>query len=364
MNKSFPLRAATGVLALAAVLALSGCEAEEEEGAAPIRPVRAVTADVQEGGEAISVAGTIESRAQVDLGFRIGGRLVERDVDVGDEVAAGQVIARLDSADEENGVRAAEAGLSAALGTLSEARINYDRQRQLYQRQIAARAAFERAEQVFTSAQGSADAAEAQLAIAERRLNDTVLYADGPGIVTAVGAETGEVVQPGRMIVQLARAEGKDAVFDVAAGLVDTVPPNAEITVALSNAPSTTATGRVREVAPRADAATGTIRVRVGLIDPPAAMRLGSTVIGRATVGGTPGIELPATALTSSDGSPAVWVVDPDSFEVALRPVVIDRFSPASVRVGEGLEQGEVVVTAGIQALRPGQEVRLLETAP
>lgn len=144
---------------------------------------------------------------------------------------------------------------------------------------------------------------------------------------------------------------------------MDTVPPNTEILVALSNAPSTTATGRVREVAPRADAATGTIRVRVGLIDPPAEMRLGSTVIGRATVGGAPGIELPATALTSSDGSPAVWVVDPSSFEVALRPVIVERFSPASVRVGEGLEPDEIVVTAGVQALRPGQKVRLLETA-
>lgn len=357
-------RATTAVLALAAGLVLAGCDAEEEDAAAPIRPVRAVTADLQEGGEQVSVAGTIESRAQVDLGFRIGGRIVERGVDVGDEVTSGQVLARLDSADEENGVRAAEAALSAALGTLSEARINYDRQRQLYQRQIAARAAFERAEQVFTSAQASADAAEAQLAIAQRRLNDTVLYSDGPGVVTMVGGEPGEVIPAGRMIVQLARSEGKDAVFDVAASLVDTVAPNTEIMVALSNDPSMTATGRVREVAPRADAATGTIRVRVGLIDPPAAMRLGSTVIGRATVGGASGIELPATALTSSDGAPAVWVVDPTSFEVALRPVTVERFSPASVRVGEGLEPGEVVVTAGIQALRPGQQVRLLETAP
>ncbi len=206
MLKKTCSRAAAGLLALATVLALAGCEAEEEQGEAPIRPVRAVTAVLQEGGEAISVAGTIESRAQVDLGFRIGGRLVQRAVDVGDAVTAGQVLAKLDSADEENGVRAAEAGLSAALGTLSEARINYDRQRQLYQRQIAARAAFERAEQVFTSAQGSADAAEAQLAIAERRLNDTVLYSDGTGVVTAVGAESGEVVQPARMIVQVARA--------------------------------------------------------------------------------------------------------------------------------------------------------------
>lgn len=120
----------------------------------------------------------------MNLAFRIGGRLTERRVDVGDTVEPGHLLARLDPTDEENGLRAAEASLAAANGQLSEARINYDRQRQLYERQIAARVAFGRAEQVYTTAQAAADPAAAQVGIARRRLADTELYADAAGVLT------------------------------------------------------------------------------------------------------------------------------------------------------------------------------------
>jgi RND family efflux transporter MFP subunit len=178
-------------------------------------------------------------------------------------------------------------------------------------------------------------------------------------VITEVGAEPGEIVQAGRMIAQKSQDDGLDAVFDVAAGLIEATPPDPEVTVALSLTPSVTAQGRVREVAPRADAATGTFRVRVGLIDPPAEMRLGSTVTGRTTFGGTGGVELPATALTAADGAPAVWVVDPATSTVSLRPIGVAAFNPASVSVESGLEIGEIVVTAGVQALRPGKQVRV-----
>jgi RND family efflux transporter MFP subunit len=296
----------------------------------------------------------------VDFGFRIGGRLLERLVGVGDTVEPGQVIARLDPSDEENALRGAEAGLAAAAAQLSEARSTYQRQRQLFERDIVSRAGLERAEQTFTSAQSAYDAAEAQVGIARRRLADTVLVADAPGVVTAVGAEAGEVVGAGRRIVLLARDEGKDAVFDVPATVAAVVPPDPEVAVTLSLNAGVTATGRVREVAPRADPSTGTIRVRVGLIDPPEEMRLGSTVNGRVHFGSSGGIEIPASALTASDGAPAVWVVDEASRTVSLRPVEVTRFTPATVAVAGGLEVGERVVTAGVQALRPGQEVRLL----
>ncbi len=347
------------VLAVVLLAGLAACDGEEAPAPAEIRPVRTMTVTETTRAEVVSLAGTIESRVLVDLAFRIGGRMTERLVDVGDTVEAGQILARLDPTDEENALRAAEASLVAANGQLSEARINYDRQRQLYERQIAARAAFERAEQVFTSTQAAADAATAQAAIARRRLEDTELRADAPGVITAIGAEPGEVVQPGRMIAQKSREDGLDAVFDVAAGLLGTVPPDPEVTVALSLTPGVSAEGRVREVAPRADAATGTFRVRVGLIDPPAEMRLGSTVTGRTTFGGIGGIELPASALTNANGGPAVWIVDPATNTVDLRPIGVARFSPAGVSVSDGLALGEIVVTAGVQALRPGQEIRL-----
>jgi len=132
------------------------------------------------------------------------------------------------------------------------------------------------------------------------------------------------------------------------------------ITVALSTNPAVSAQGRIREVAPRADAVTGTFRVRVGLIEPPAELRLGSTVTATSTFDPVGSIEVPASALTSADGKPAVWVVDAATMAVALRPVTVDRFTPAAVVVLEGLGAGDIVVTAGVQALRPGQTVRLM----
>lgn len=368
MNHSGNVRRPSQSVALGALLVvmipvLAGCSREEEKREPEIRPVRTVTVEKREAGESIQLAGTVESQVQVDLAFRIGGRLVERSVNVGDKIKAGQLIARLDPTDERNSLRAAEAALIAANGQLSEARLNYDRQRHLYERQIAARIAFERAEQVFTTAQAAVKAAEAQVGLATQRLDDTELYADAPGVVTARGAETGEVVQPGRMIVQIARDEGKDAVFNVPANIRAASQPDPEVTVSLSLSPGVTAKGRVREVAPRADAATGTFRVRVGLIDPPEEMRLGSTVVGRTTFARHAGIELPASALTSKDGQPAVWIVDPKALTVVLRPIGVARFNPGSVVVAEGVTPGELVVTAGVQALRPGQKVRLLGAA-
>lgn len=349
------------LLAIGLATVLAACQEEEAAEETPeLRPVRSVVVEESTAGETITLSGTVESQVEVDLGFRIGGRLVERLVSVGETVAPGQVIARLDPADEENALRGAQAGLTAAAAQLSEARANYGRQRQLFEREVISRAGLERAEQTFASAQGAYDAAAAQVGIAERRLADTVLTADAPGVVTAVGAEPGEVVTAGRRIVQLARDEGKDAVFDVPATVAATAPPDPEVVVTLSLDPNVTAMGRIREVAPRADASTGTIRVRVGLIDPPADMRLGSTITGRVHFGASGGIEVPASALTASDGAPAVWVVDPATNTVALRPVEVARFAPATVGIAGGLEIGERVVTAGVQALRPGQEVRLL----
>lgn len=346
-------------LLCAAALGLAACEAEEEAAEPDVRPVRVVVVEEGSGGERIALAGTVESQVEVDLAFRINGRITERLAEVGDAVAAGAVVARLDPEDERNALRAAEAGLAAAGGQLSEARINYDRQRQLFERGIAARAAFERAEQVFQTAQAAFDSAEAQVALARTRLGDTELRADAPGIVTAVGAEPGEFVQAGRMVVQLARDDGRDAVVDVPAAIIERAPPDPEVTVTLSLNPAVRAMGRVREVAPRADPVTGTFRVRIGLIDPPAEMRLGSTVSASIMAGSLGGIEVPASALTGRDGEPAVWVLDRETMTVALRPIGVARFGPVSVTVADGLAAGEIVVTAGVQALRPGQAVRV-----
>jgi RND family efflux transporter MFP subunit len=163
------------------------------------------------------------------------------------------------------------------------------------------------------------------------------------------------------MVLQVARQGGRDAVFNVPSQLIRKSPKDPEVTVALSDEPAVIATGHVREVAPQADAATGTYVVKIALDNPPDAMRLGATVVGQVRIQSEPVIQLPGTALTQSEGKPAVWVVDPEKKTVSLRPVAVGHYDTSSVVVSDGLKDGDLVVTAGVQALRPGQEVRLPE---
>lgn len=349
-------------VAAAALAVLAACQPAEQKAAPEIRPVRVVTIQSGSGGDSVSLTGRVQAESEVNLAFRIDGRMISRAVNVGDTVTAGQEIARLNPENEENGLRAAEATLQGARGQLIEARANEERNRSLLAQNFISQAAFDRITQVANSAQAQVDAAQAQVGIARNRLGYTRLLADAGGVVTAVGAEPGEVVQGGRMVVQVARKDGRDAVFDVSARLKDIAPANPEITVTLATDPAVTAKGRVREVSPRADPVTGTFAVRVGLIDPPAAMRLGTTVTGRMQVGAPQGIELPASALIRAEGRSAVWVVDPQTMTVSLRTIEVQVSDPEKVRVMAGLNSGEIVVAAGVQALRPAQKVRLLET--
>jgi RND family efflux transporter MFP subunit len=188
----------------------------------------------------------------------------------------------------------------------------------------------------------------------------TVLTADADGAVVARGAEPGEVVQAGQMIVRIAREGGVDAVFEVPPLVVRRAARTQSVAVALVDDPAVTAAGRVREISPQADPVTGTFTVRVGLESPPAGMLLGSVVTGRVTIEGEPLIVVPSSALATSGGSPALWVVDPANSTVSLRPIRIARHEPDAVVVAEGLAPGDTVVTAGVQTLRAGQKVRIL----
>jgi RND family efflux transporter MFP subunit len=326
------------------------------------RPVRTIAVQQRAGGETVSLTGHVRAKDQTDLGFRLDGRVIERSVRVGDRVSAGQVIARLDPQIQQNTVRSAEGNLSSLQAQLREASIAFWRQQQLIKDGWTSRANFDKAQHSLETLQAQADAAQAQLRTAQEQLGFTELAADGPGVVTKVGAEPGEVVSPGRMVVRVARDGGRDAVFDVPGPVVQSPRPSV-VEIALTSDPAVKATGQVREVSPQADATTRTWQVKVGIIDPPPGMQLGSTVTGSVELAAPPGVELPASALTKANGEPAVWVVDPQSHTVSLRNVDVSRYDPARVVVSKGLENGTVVVTAGVQVLHPGQKVRLLGAA-
>jgi RND family efflux transporter MFP subunit len=339
---------------------LAGCGRETEASAPEVRPVRTVTVAKREVGEIVAYTGRIEAENETRLSFRIGGRMIERSVNVGDRVAPGQVVAKLDAQNELNGLRSAQAAVTAAQAQFTEAQSNYDRQKFLLARDVASRVQYERAEQSRDTARAQLDSAQAQLDVARDQVGDTELKADAGGIVIATAAEAGEVVQAGQLILRVAPKGGRDAVFDVPGQVLRSAPRDPVVEVSLTDDPSVTTTGRVREVAPQADPVTRTFEVKVGLTDPPAAMRLGATVTGRMQINSSPTIEIPASALTEFNRGPALWVVDPSALTVSLRNVDVQRHDPATVAISKGLETGEIVVTAGVQALHPGQKVRLL----
>jgi RND family efflux transporter MFP subunit len=177
--------------------------------------------------------------------------------------------------------------------------------------------------------------------------------------VVGVGAEPSEFVGVGQMVVRLARRDGRDAVFDVPSTMLDTISGDARFRVSLVTDPATSAWGRVREVAPQADPVTRTFRIRVGLTDPPPLFRLGSAVQGTLE-NDTPGLlQIPTSALIAAAVPPAVWVVDPVALKVSSRKVEIGRTEPTTTWIANGLQTGDIVVTAGTNALSEGQSVRI-----
>jgi RND family efflux transporter MFP subunit len=338
---------------------MGGCKQEAATETAPPRPVRTAIAAKSELGQSVVLTGQILAEKEIGLAFRIGGRIIERKAGVGDRIEPDQVLAKLDPRNELNALRSARAALSAAEGRLTQDANNFERQQTLLNRGFTTKVLFDQAQQTLRTAQAQVDDAKAQLEIAEDRVGYTELKAHVGGTITARGAESGEVVQAGQMVFQVARDSGWDAVFDVPAQVMRGVPEDAQISLSLADDPSVTAKGRVRQVDPQADPITRTFKVRVSVNNPPPEMRLGATVTGRMDMDSSQGFAVPASALTAADGSPALWIVDPANMTVKLHKVEVLRFDPGTVVISRGLEGGEIIVTAGVQALHPGQKVRL-----
>jgi RND family efflux transporter MFP subunit len=349
---------------LGALILLAACGRNEDEQVQEVRPVQVMVTDTQLSGRTVTLIGNVQPESESSLSFRIGGRMMERLVGVGDQVRPGQLVAQLDPQDEQSGQQGARAQLSAAQAMAVEADNNFSRMRELVAQDAVSRALFDQAEAGRRATRSQVEAAQAQVRLADNRLGYTRLVSDMAGVVTARGAEPGEVVAAGQMIVQLAREGGRDAVFDVPARIKDNAPGNATLEVMLTSDTTVSTRGQVREIAPRADPITGTFRVKVALQDPPPAMRLGSTVTGRLSVEGVLGIEIPAAAVVRSGSKSAVWVVDPKTHLVAAREIAVQSAGPSTVMVASGLKQGDIVVTAGVQALRPGQKVRPIGLTP
>ena len=217
---------------------LAACQRKAEEAAQAARPVRTLTVDKRAAGAPVVLTGRIEAEDEVALAFRISGRLLENELRMGDRVQPGQLLARLESQNELNALRAAQANLAAAQGQLTQARNHFERQDTLLKQGWTTRANHDQATQALQTAQAQVEAAEAQLKSARDLVSFTELKADAPGVLTATGPRAGEVVQAGQMIARIARQDGRDAVFEVPAQVIRSAPPDPEITVFLTEDPT------------------------------------------------------------------------------------------------------------------------------
>lgn len=344
------------------VCLLAACE-EKTAAPEPPRPVRTVVAERIDERQTMTQTGTVTPRVETDVSFQVSGRLLRRVVDVGARIGKGDLIASIDPSDIANEVKAAEADVASSAAAQAIAQSNLERQRWLFDRQIVAKVSVESAESDWKAAVAKHDAATAALASARNKLGYADLRASLSGVVTAVGANAGQVVGAGQMVVRIASDSEKDATFDVAESVINSIPPDVEVRVSLLSDPGVSTKGRVREISPSADDATRSYRIKVGLADAPEEMSLGATVTGAITAPGVPAITLPAAAISAADGKPAVFVVDAASGKLTLKPVTVERYSEKNVLVSSGVDAGERVVVAGVSKLRPGQIVSLDESA-
>jgi RND family efflux transporter MFP subunit len=304
-------------------------------------------------------AGSVEPQFSADLAFRLLGRVVSRDVKVGDIVSKGTTIAALDPTALELAVQAAKAELSNAEAQFANAAASEERQRQLLAAANTSQAVFDAAQQARQAAEAGVERAKAALAKSQEQLGYARLFSDFDGVVTAVGAEVGQTVSAGQTVVTVARSDLREAVVDIPDRLTGDLPAGTPFQVILQSLPTIQTEAKLREIAPQAEGSTRTRRVRLTLTDPPTAFRLGSTVTATRMTKVAPTIELPLSALLEKNGADKVWIVDPKTSSVSTREIKVIAKGATTFTVAEGLEAGMRVVTAGVHSLTEGQKVRV-----
>lgn len=351
-------RALIALIGLSAAVALSGCSQNEASPAPPTRPVLSMVVAPQ-GIETVSFTGTVQPRFSRDLGFRVLGRVVARNVDVGQQVTAGQLLASLDPMALSLAVRQLEAELAKADAQLVYATATKDRKKALVAQKVASQADLDTADEALAAANAAVARGRATLDKAKEQLSYTRLVSDTDGIVTAVNAEVGQTVNAGDTVFTVAQAEVREAMVDVPDEMAQSLKVGDVFTMTLQVEPSIRASGRVREIAPQADAATRTRRIRITLDAPPPTFRIGTTVIASLQLTERTSIELPRSALLRADDRAFIWVVDEKALTVSRKPVDVASEVGETLRIRSGIDVGMRVVIAGVNSLAEGQKIKI-----
>ena len=345
----------------AAVVALAACS-KPAPAPEPVRAVKVLTVGAAPAETRHEFAGEVRARVESRLAFRVGGKIVQRQVEVGQRVKPGQVLAQLDAQDLRLAADAARAQVAAAATNRDLAAADFRRYQALREQNFISGAELERRETALKAAQAQLDQAQAQLAAQSNQARYATLVADVAGVVTAVDAEAGQVVAAGAPVVRIAQDGPRDVVFSVPEDKVAAVRPGSGVDVRVW-AQDTALQGKVREVAASADPVTRTYAVKVsleGAVQPP----LGATVyvLPRSlAVAGTPVLKLPTSALRQEGQGTAVWVLDRATMTVRSQPVQVATADGNEAVIASGLQPGMTVVAAGVHVLAPGQKVTVYQ---
>ena len=349
--------------AMTALMAACSKPAPPEE---PIRAVKVMTVGVNTFESGYEFAGEVKAKVESRLGFRVGGKIIKRQAELGQRVEAGQVLAQLDPQDYKLAADAARAQLRAAGTNRDLAAADYKRYKELKEQNFISGAELERRDATFKAAQAQYEQAQSQLAVQGNQANYASLVADVSGIVTAVEAEPGQVVAAGTPVVRIAADGMRDVVFSVPEDKVTSIKPGMLVKVRgwAQEAQTASTVAKVREVSASADPATRTYQVKLAL-DTKTPPPLGATVYvlpeGLGGLQGLPVIKLPTSALRQEGKSSAVWVLEKASMTIKSQVVQIATADGNEAVIANGLQPGMLVVSAGVHVLSAGQKVTIYQ---
>ena len=357
---SFPaaVRFSAALFLVAVLVACKQPVAPEE----PIRAVKVITVGASAFGSEPEFSAEVRARVESRLGFRVAGKIIRRQAELGQHVKAGETLAQLDPQDYRLAADAARAQSVAALTNRDLAAADLKRYRELREQNFISGAELERRDATWKAAQAQLEQAQAQLSSQGNQATYTTLIADVSGIVTAIEAEPGQVVSAGTPVVRIAQDGARDVVFAVPEDRAALIRPGSAVTVR-GWATTTEINGKVREVAASADPVTRTYLVKVA-IDAASSPALGATVSARPQAlarTGTTVIKLPTSALRQEGATTAVWVVDQPGMTVRSQPVQLATADGNEAVIAAGLVPGMQVVVAGVHVLAPGQKVSIYQ---
>ena len=367
MNFAAPPHASSGpspmrALSLFILVLLLGACSKQEPTQEPVRSVKVLTVGMDKLKMEYEYAGEVRPRIESRLGFRVPGKIVRRQAELGQRVRAGQVLAQLDPQDYRLAADAARAQVAAATTNRDLAAADFKRYAVLKAQNFISGAELERRETTLKAAQAQLDQAKAQLSSQGNQAAYTNLVADASGVITAVEAEPGQVVSAGTVVVRIAQDGPRDVVFSVPEDKVAGIKPGSAVTVRVWASNSTLA-GKVREVSASADPVTRTFPVKISIEggSPPA---LGATAyVSPSSLNreGVAAIKLPTSALRKEGQGTAVWVLDKSTMTLKSQPVEVVTADGNEAVISAGLAPGMLVVSAGVHVLSPGQKVNIYQ---